>query len=98
MVSTRSHPAAFPPPEASPTKASPRKSRTSTPDLAAPPLVGQSLRERAVENGAAARTKTAATDGEVWCHTASNLTIAWLAVSIPLVICTSILAHRGTTC
>ena len=91
MVSTRSHPAAFPPPEASPTKPSLRKSRTSTPDRAAPVGVERSLRERAVENSVAAA-------GEAWSHTASNLTIAWIAVSLPLVICTSNSTFRGTAC
>lgn len=94
MVSTRNHPSAFPPPEPSPTKPSPRKSRNSTPAPTAEPdrvvnpavAVGKSLGERTAANGSTARTEDTA-----WSHTASNLTVAWIVVSLPLVICTSIL-------
>lgn len=105
MVSTRSHPTSFPPPDASPTKMSPRKSRTSTPAPTASPdqtspsaAVGRNLRERVGDkaNGYAARAEEMRNGrsgtllegkGGGWSHTASNVTLAWIAVSLPLVIC-----------
>lgn len=95
MVSTRLHPKDFPAPEASPTKGSPRKSRTSTaspapssPDLSSSPPP-KSLAKRAVSNSMAVANSVADTPtsaGGTWCHSASNLTLIWLAISFPLVI------------
>ncbi|OAG11950.1 uncharacterized protein CC84DRAFT_1182761 [Paraphaeosphaeria sporulosa] len=98
MVSTRNHPTTFPPPEASPTK-SPRKSRTSTPaptasasspSRAGPSaVVGRSVQERVAEtaqNGFTAISGDGGRGKGAWSHTASNVTLAWIAVSIPLVI------------
>ncbi|KKY28252.1 hypothetical protein UCDDS831_g00435 [Diplodia seriata] len=108
MVSTRSHPTAFPPPElASPTKASPSKrggSRATS--TASPAPAGGSANAIAptsapistafndtttttintTNNKKPART----TDGNgsnanQWTHTPSRLTLAWLALSLPLV-------------
>ncbi|PSN67921.1 hypothetical protein BS50DRAFT_492339 [Corynespora cassiicola Philippines] len=84
MVSTRHHPSEFPPPEPSPTK----RSRTSTaspapgsPDLNTSP--SKSLAKRAVSNTIASSRSS---PSEPWAHTASNITIAWITVSLPLVI------------
>ncbi|KAF1829012.1 hypothetical protein BDW02DRAFT_190666 [Decorospora gaudefroyi] len=95
MVSTRSHPQGdFPAMEPSPTKKAPR-SRTSTaspaptssPELNSSPTA-KSLARRAVSNATAdvAPPSPSEIDEPVWCHTASNLTILWLTVSIPLVL------------
>ncbi|KAL0256937.1 hypothetical protein SLS55_007746 [Diplodia seriata] len=107
MVSTRSHPTAFPPPElASPTKASPSKRGGSRATSTASPAPGGSANAIAptsapistafndtttttintTNNKKPART----TDGNgsnanQWTHTPSRLTLAWLALSLPLV-------------
>ncbi|PVI02914.1 hypothetical protein DM02DRAFT_626304 [Periconia macrospinosa] len=98
MVSTRQHPRDFPPPEASPTKGSPRKSlrnSTASPapsssDFESPPLATtRSMAKRAVSNSASAVDKAvtnATTSSGPWSHTASNITLAWIAISLPLVI------------
>ncbi|KAF2091567.1 hypothetical protein K490DRAFT_33011 [Saccharata proteae CBS 121410] len=58
MVSTRSHPSAFPPPDLT----SPTKPTKESP------------------------TKRASSATSRWSHTPSNLTLVWLAISLPLVI------------
>ncbi|KAF2151006.1 hypothetical protein K461DRAFT_228107 [Myriangium duriaei CBS 260.36] len=71
MVSTRSHPTAFPSPTASPTK----RSLTPSSDngtLLAPTTPSTRGRRAAAQKG--------------WSHTPSNLTLIWLAISLPLVI------------
>ena len=94
MVSTRSHPRGdFPAFESSPTK---RTSRTASPAPTSPPILkdlnsspsSNPLTKRAVSNAlaAAAPPSPAEIDERGWCHTASNLTILWMAVSLPLVL------------
>jgi hypothetical protein len=91
MVSTRQHPRGdFPAVEPSPTK---KNSRTSTasPAPMSPPDFGSSsisLTKRAAANVATAVAPPSPSEiGEQgWCHTASNLTLLWLAVSVPLVL------------
>ncbi|EDU39468.1 EBP domain containing protein [Pyrenophora tritici-repentis] len=89
MVSTRSTPKGdFPASEPSPMKKAPR-SRTSTPDPSAMSSPSaQSLAKRAAKNVAAEVAPPAPEEyGEDgWCHTASNITLGWLAVSWPLVL------------
>ncbi|PNS20091.1 hypothetical protein CAC42_5541 [Sphaceloma murrayae] len=83
MVSTRSHPRSFPSPSASPTK------RSSTPtDTGA-----RSKRSTSPTDTTIAQTSkgtpsssTSASSPSVWSHTPSNLTLLWLAISLPLVI------------
>ncbi|CAO2653171.1 Nn.00g025820.m01.CDS01 [Neocucurbitaria sp. VM-36] len=93
MVSTRSHPRGdFPATEPSPTK---RASRTSTAspaptsslDFNSSPT-SKSLARRAISDTIAVAAPPSPSEiGETaWCHTASNLTILWLTVSIPLVL------------
>ncbi|KAF2476969.1 uncharacterized protein BDR25DRAFT_42610 [Lindgomyces ingoldianus] len=85
MVSTRQHPREFPPPESSPTKASPRKTSrnaTTSPAPSSPNSANTSLTKRAVSNSSA----VAPAFSEGWSHTASNITILWICVSLPLVI------------
>ncbi|KAB2109306.1 hypothetical protein AG0111_0g3118 [Alternaria gaisen] len=95
MVSTRSHPQGdFPATEPSPVKKAPR-SRTSTaspapissPDLDSPPSA-KSLARRAVSNAKAEISPPSPSEinEPAWCHTASNLTIVWLVISMPLVL------------
>lgn len=72
MVSTRSHPAAFPEPSASPTKRSVTPSSDNGTLLA--PTPGRT------------RRSLAASQSTSWSHTPSNLALIWLAVSLPLVI------------
>ncbi|KAF2020607.1 hypothetical protein BU24DRAFT_3891 [Aaosphaeria arxii CBS 175.79] len=91
MVSTRHHPSEFPPPEASPTKSSsPRKSsRRSTASPAPeeiPTSSPTSLTKRAVSNAVASANGNGNARSVGWSHTASNITIAWVTVSMPLVI------------
>ncbi|KAF2875439.1 hypothetical protein BDV95DRAFT_484243 [Massariosphaeria phaeospora] len=91
MVSTRHHPSAFPAPEASPTKGSPRKSpRNATvsptpgsPDLTSS-LTTKSLVDRVVSNSMPSSSPSSSSGA--WSHTASNLTILWITLSLPLVI------------
>jgi hypothetical protein len=92
MVSTRQHPRDFPATEASPTKnSSPRKSlRNSTASPApsspqpndSPTTSAMNITKRVVSNSAIRPSGTPAE----WTHTVSNVTIAWLAISLPLVI------------
>ncbi|KAF2183243.1 hypothetical protein K469DRAFT_583835 [Zopfia rhizophila CBS 207.26] len=88
MVSTRQHPREFPPPDISPTKGSPRKSSrnsTASPAPGSPtssPASSQSLTKRAVSNSIA----VAPASPSRWSHTASNITITWICLSLPLVI------------
>ncbi|KAI4954496.1 hypothetical protein J4E91_002209 [Alternaria rosae] len=94
MVSTRSHPQGdFPATEPSPIKKTPR-SRTSTaspaptsPDLNSSPPP-KSLARRAISNAKAEISPPSPSEinEPTWCHTASNLTIVWLTVSMPLVL------------
>ncbi|KAF2114516.1 hypothetical protein BDV96DRAFT_100208 [Lophiotrema nucula] len=94
MVSTRHHPRDFPPPDLSPTKTSPRKSSrqsTSSPAPGSPTSNGSSssisLAKRAVSNSVSTTSPMPSSSSpQGWSHTASNLTILWVAVSIPLVI------------
>ncbi|KAF2260321.1 hypothetical protein CC78DRAFT_473186 [Lojkania enalia] len=80
MVSTRQHPRDFPPPEASPTKSSPRKSsRLSTASPAPAPAPASASPTPIMLNGDSPQRRT-------WSHTASNITIVWIVVSLPLVI------------
>ena len=91
MVATRNHPKDFPPPATeSPTKPSPTKraSRTSTAVATTPPAsptkpaapAQSPLRVRSTAASAPTRSTPS------WSHTPSNLTLIWLAVSLPLVI------------
>ncbi|KAF1958369.1 hypothetical protein CC80DRAFT_408964 [Byssothecium circinans] len=99
MVSTRQHPREFPAPDASPTKGSPRKSlRNSTaspvpssPEPGSSPLSNAaSLTKRAVSNSVAQANssivRATTSQGGGWSHTASNVTLLWIAISLPLVI------------
>ncbi|RMZ66535.1 c6 transcription factor [Pyrenophora seminiperda CCB06] len=88
MVSTRSTPKGdFPAVESSPTKKAPR-SRTSTPDPSSisPPV--KSMAKRAADKVAAEMAPPSPSEigEEGWCHTASNITLGWIAVSWPLVL------------
>ncbi|KAH7136022.1 hypothetical protein B0J11DRAFT_426523 [Dendryphion nanum] len=100
MVSTRKHPSEFPAPDPSPTKTSLRKSSSRstaspTPDLAPDTPIStststpQSLAKRVLSNslthtnGSSAKSADSAIG---WSHTTSNITLAWLAISLPLVI------------
>lgn len=100
MVATRQHPRGdFPASEPSPTK---RSSRTSTPAPTSPTSptratafnvapTAKVVAKRAISKTSNAVEKIAPPSpsevGEArWCHTASNLTILWLAVSLPLVL------------
>lgn len=84
MVSTRSHPSAFPPPElASPTK-SPSKRGASRASSTAPPVAQPSNTITTTSPTTSALATT--TTSSAWMHTPSNLTLAWLALSLPLVI------------
>ncbi|KAF2824709.1 hypothetical protein CC86DRAFT_296392 [Ophiobolus disseminans] len=100
MVSTRQHPRGnFPAFEPSPTKKPSRTSTaspvpTSLPDLSSSPTA-KSFARRAANSAldvasdsiAVVSPPNPAEIGESnWCHTASNLTVLWLAVSIPLVM------------
>ncbi|EKG17152.1 hypothetical protein MPH_05606 [Macrophomina phaseolina MS6] len=90
MVSTRSHPSAFPPPElASPTK-SPSKRGASRASSTAPPVAQPSNKtsttQAANTTPAALAAASTSSDPSTWTHTPSNLTLAWLALSLPLVI------------
>ena len=94
MVSTRSHPQGdFPATEASPTKKASRSSRNSTaspapPDFDLSPTGAKLLAKRAVSNVASeiSPPSPAEINEPTWCHTASKVTIAWLSVSMPLVL------------
>ncbi|KAF1843061.1 uncharacterized protein K460DRAFT_367993 [Cucurbitaria berberidis CBS 394.84] len=88
MVSTRGHPRGdFPANESSPTKRASRTSAspapTSSPDLDSSPSFLKSLARRAVSN---TNASPSGVNDTTWCHTASNITILWLTVSIPLVL------------
>ncbi|KAF1352979.1 hypothetical protein EJ07DRAFT_168556 [Lizonia empirigonia] len=87
MVSTRQHPRGdFPAFEPSPTK---RPSRTSTASPA-PTSPTSATRAFASNTSAAVDAVAPPSPSEIgeraWCHTASNLTILWLTVSLPLVL------------
>ncbi|KAH6122775.1 hypothetical protein HBI64_155880 [Parastagonospora nodorum] len=100
MVSTRQTPRGnFPTFEPSPTKKSSRTSTaspapTSSPDLNSSPTVSsfarraaQNARDVAAESTAVMSPPAPSSINEsTWCHTASNITVFWLAVSIPLVL------------
>ena len=72
MVSTRNHPKAFPEPTASPTK------RSVTPTL--------SSLDAPIKSPTLSRPSQPLEAAQVWSHTPSNLTLIWLAISLPLVI------------
>ncbi|ORY12518.1 hypothetical protein BCR34DRAFT_450982, partial [Clohesyomyces aquaticus] len=92
MVSTRQHPREFPPPDSSPTKASPRKSPRNVSASPAPnsPSFSSSsptsdlttMAKRALPNSSPAIVESPTG----WSHTASNITILWICVSLPLVL------------
>jgi hypothetical protein len=99
MVSTRQTPRGnFPAFEPSPTKKSSRTSTaspapTSSSDLNSSPTL-ESFARRAANNARHAAVDTIAVTSppapsevneSTWCHTASNLTVLWICVSIPLV-------------
>ena len=101
MVATRQHPRGdFPEYEPSPTK-KPSRTSTASPaptssvsDLLSTPAA-KSLARRTANNARIAANDTiAATSppnpsdvGEsTWCHTASNLTVLWITISLPLVL------------
>ncbi|KAF1919148.1 mitochondrial inner-membrane-bound regulator-domain-containing protein [Ampelomyces quisqualis] len=93
MVSTRQTPRGnFPTFEPSPTKKPLRTSTASPAPTSSPDLhssTATSFARRAANNAreAVASPPTPAEVGESsWCHTASNLTVLWIAVSIPLVL------------
>jgi hypothetical protein len=101
MVSTRQTPRGnFPTFEPSPTKKSSRTSTaspapgSSSPDLASSPTAKSfARRAAATAHSVAADTLAVASppapfevNESTWCHTASNLTVLWLCVSIPLVV------------
>lgn len=99
MVSTRQHPRGdFPAFEPSPTK---KQSRTSTPvptdspEMTSSPTFKPAARRvasstRDIVNDTTVTVKSPPAPSEInestWCHTASNITVAWLTVSIPLVL------------
>ncbi|KAF2746597.1 hypothetical protein M011DRAFT_74101 [Sporormia fimetaria CBS 119925] len=91
MVTTRGHPREFPPPEASPMKSVRRSTRRSTAspvpeELASPsPQVeadSKTVSRQAISVNGPTSTSTSSLQG--WSHTASNVTIAWLLISVPL--------------
>jgi hypothetical protein len=101
MVSTRQTPRGnFPAFEPSPTKKSSRTSTaspapTSPPDLASLSPMEQSFARRAAKNARELASESIAVasppapsevDESTWCHTASNLTVLWICVSMPLVL------------
>lgn len=100
MVSTRQTPKGnFPTFEPSPTKKPSRTSTaspapTSSPDLNSSPTAKtfsrraiQNARDTAADTIALASPPAPSAVGETtWCHTASNLTVLWVYVSLPLVI------------
>ncbi|WPG98437.1 Hypothetical protein R9X50_00122700 [Acrodontium crateriforme] len=84
MVATRNHPKEFQtPPTESPTKRSTRTSSGTTPArtrAASPP----DSAGRASSSTIATRARTSSPT--TWSHTPSNLTLGWLAISLPLVM------------
>ncbi|KAL5116452.1 hypothetical protein ACEQ8H_005688 [Pleosporales sp. CAS-2024a] len=104
MVATRQTPKGdFPAFEPSPSK---KPSPTGSPDANSSPTA-QAFARRAVSSAREAGTDTIAlksppapseVDESFWCHTASNLTMAWLWVSVPLVLwdCSYILLRPHT--
>jgi len=76
MVSTRNHTSNFPPPSDSPSKSLGR----STPDGDSPsPATAMKPKPRGRPKLSSSGTS------DVWTHTPSNLTLIWLAISLPLV-------------
>ncbi|MCJ1407731.1 hypothetical protein MMC19_001802 [Ptychographa xylographoides] len=86
MVSTRNHPSNFPPPTESPSKSLTRTTRDT--DSATPTNESSSPPPTASKAKAKQRARPAArkSDSGPWSHTPSNLTLIWLAISLPLVI------------
>ena len=88
MVATRNHPKEFPDPETAQAIAdsSPRKraTRTSTANHASPTKAASPPQTPTKSRSSAAPATTQRSDE--WSHTPSNLTLIWLAVSLPLVI------------
>ncbi|KAF2738794.1 hypothetical protein EJ04DRAFT_560453 [Polyplosphaeria fusca] len=88
MVSTRQHPREFPPNvESSPSKGSPRKSSRRSPPSPAPssPTTNGSPSQSLTKRAGAVAVPMSSSSSK-WAHTASNITIAWICVSLPLVI------------
>ncbi|KAF2649339.1 hypothetical protein K491DRAFT_698176, partial [Lophiostoma macrostomum CBS 122681] len=95
MVSTRHHPREFPASEASPRKKTSRNSTLSpapespTTDnykttTASDPIV--LVRNNMATSNSNGVSKANASSSAGWSHTASNITIAWIVISLPLVI------------
>ncbi|QIW95593.1 hypothetical protein AMS68_001111 [Peltaster fructicola] len=87
MVATRNHPKDFESPSTAtdtPTKRSLR-SATATLSASLPDLAAVSPRTSSKTRSSAATTP-ARRRKDVWAHTPSNLTLIWLAISLPLVI------------
>lgn len=88
MVSTRGHPKQFPDPEtavAMAQESSPRKraTRTSTANHASPTKAASPPQ---TPTRTRSSTATSSAVKSAWSHTPSNLTLLWLAVSLPLVV------------
>ena len=89
MVATRNHPKEFPDPEtatASAQDSSPRKrtTRTSTANHVSPTKSASPPQTPTKTRSAVATRST--TQQAAWSHTPSNLTLLWMAISLPLVI------------
>ena len=87
MVATRHHPTEFPPPALTPSQSpSPATSQTlsSSNDATSPSATQRSVRKANVSARATSDTEDQIRDG--WLHTPSNLTLLWLAISLPLVL------------
>jgi hypothetical protein len=89
MVATRNHPKDFPPPpasltgESSPTK---RTTRSSTTAASASPTPTPTKSSSSTTSLSKATDPSGARAAGAWTHTPSNLTLIWLAISLPLVI------------
>jgi hypothetical protein len=80
MVSTRSHPSQFPPPDLSPTKAIATSTGSPTKRSA------RSSHEDDDTNGdLVVASRSRGRSNSAWSHTPGNLILLWLAVSLPLV-------------
>lgn len=94
MVATRNHPKEFPDPETAAAMAqstdssSPRKraTRTSTANSASPTKAVSSSPPATPTRTSRSSKPVARDGGGGWSHTPSNLTLIWLAVSLPLVV------------
>ena len=95
MVATRNHPKEFPDPETaaamaqSTSDSSPRKraTRTATANHASPTAVAkQELSPPTTPTRTRSSKAPSASRDAAWSHTPSNLTLIWLAISLPLVV------------